>query len=132
MGRLGRQERRESSVVPFYREREGGRGKVCQGASMGRRRVFMEASMAFFTGRVKGRGETDEIKLHNVRNGRAVDGWASVPEHVRQGGDSDAADMASGRLGCSVSRGRGRTGRPSSVQGGRWCRARQRGFGRGA
>jgi hypothetical protein len=29
MGRLGRQERRESSVVPFYREREG-RGMVCQ------------------------------------------------------------------------------------------------------
>jgi hypothetical protein len=40
--------------------------------------------MAFFTGRVNGRGETDKIKLHNARNGRAVDGWASVPVRVRQ------------------------------------------------
>jgi hypothetical protein len=30
MGRLGRQERRESSAVPIYREKEG-RRRVCQG-----------------------------------------------------------------------------------------------------
>jgi hypothetical protein len=71
--------------------------------------------MAFFTGRVNGRGETDEINLHNARNGRAVDGWASVTTVADAGGLLGAA---SGERGLDADAWLGR--RTSAPRAGGW------------